>query len=109
MRKLINDEAGLVVSAELVLVLTIGVLSMIVGLSAVRDAINTELDDLTDAFGAVSQTYATKGTSKASNTGSHARVTGFGYEDRVDDCDCKEIALVDVCGKTDSSGLATAE
>ncbi len=109
MRKLFNDEAGLVVSAELVLVLTVGVLSMIVGLSAVRDAINNELGDIADAFGAVSQTYATKGTSKASNTGAHARITGFGYEDRADDCDCTEVALVDVCGKTDSSGLATAE
>ena len=109
MRKLFNDEAGLVVSAELVLVLTIGVLSMIVGLSAVRDSINGELDDLADAFGAVSQTYATKGTSKASNTGSHGRISGFGYEDRADDCDCKEIAFTDVCGKTDSSGLAAAE
>ena len=38
-----NDEAGVIISAELVLVLTIGVLAMIVGLSEVAVAINTEL------------------------------------------------------------------
>ena len=36
---LLNDEAGFIISAELVLVITIGVLAMVVGLTAVRDAV----------------------------------------------------------------------
>ena len=37
LRTLWNDEAGVVISAELVLVLTIAVIAMIVGLHAVAD------------------------------------------------------------------------
>ena len=65
MRKLMNDEAGFVISAELVLVLTIAVLAMVVGLAAVRDAVVQELNDLSHAFGAVSQSYNVTGLSKA--------------------------------------------
>jgi len=40
------DDFGFVISAELVLVLTIAVLSMIVGLHEVAVAVNTELNDI---------------------------------------------------------------
>ncbi|MCX7423981.1 MAG: hypothetical protein NT013_31245 [Planctomycetia bacterium] len=103
MRKLFNDQAGFVVSAELVLVLVIAVLGMVVGLTAVRDSISQELVDLSDAFGAVNQTYNVTGLSKAKTANTHARVGGFGYNDNVDDCDCKGLTITDVCGKNDSS------
>ena len=41
--KLIHDEAGFIVSAELVLVATVGVLAMVVGLSEVALNVNNEL------------------------------------------------------------------
>ena len=41
LNQLWNDEAGFVISAELVLVLTIAVLAMIVGLSEAAVAVNT--------------------------------------------------------------------
>ena len=41
MRTLWHDEAGFVLSAELVLVLTLGVLSMVVGLNAVASPART--------------------------------------------------------------------
>jgi len=53
----VRDEAGFVISAELVLVMTIGVLAMVVGLTAVRDAVTHELNDVSNAIGSVSQTY----------------------------------------------------
>ena len=110
MRKLFNDEAGFVISAELVLVLTIAVLGMVVGLASVRDAINAELVDLSNAFGAIDQTYSVRGSFKDSNTAKpHARVAGFGFGDRGDDCDCKPLEYIDVCGKPDSSNGAIAE
>lgn len=110
MRKLFNDEAGFVVSAELVLVLTIAVLGMVVGLTAVRDSISQELVDLSTAFGAIDQTFNVVGISKAKLAGkAHAAVTGFGYNDNADDCDCKGLTITDVCGKIDPSTGAANE
>ena len=48
--QLMADEAGFIVSAELVLVATILVLGMIVGLSEVANGINQELEDVGSAF-----------------------------------------------------------
>lgn len=108
MKRLFNDEAGFVISAELVLVMTIAVLAMVVGLTAVRDAVTHELNDISHAFGAVSQSYNVVGLEKEKSYGKpHASIDGFGYKDNTDDCDCKPIQLVDVCGKEDpSSGRA---
>ena len=109
MRKLFNDEAGFVVSAELVLVLTIAVLGMVVGLASVRDSLTSEFNDLSAAFGAVNQTYHLRTVSKAAGTTKgHGLVSGFGYADNSDDCDCVVITYTDVCGKADSSTGGTA-
>ncbi len=110
MRKLFNDEAGFVVSAELVLVLTIAVLGMVVGLASVRDSLTEELNDVSAAFGAVNQSFTIRGVFKTSNTAkAHGAAAGAGYDDRGDDCDCKAISYVDVCGKPDASSGATNE
>ncbi len=63
-RKLAGDEAGFIISAELVSVTTIVVLGMVVGLAAVRDSVTNELNDVAHAFGAVSQTYHVAGLTK---------------------------------------------
>lgn len=108
--KLFGDEAGFVISAELVLVLTIAVLAMVVGLAAVRDSVTNELNDLAHAFGSVNQTYNVTGLSKPRNYGcAHASIAGFGFNDNADDCDCNPIQLIDVAGKQDSSSGARNE
>lgn len=102
--KLANDELGFVISAELVLVMTIAVLGMVVGLTAVRDSINEELNDISNAFGAVNQSYNVNGLKKPLPYGGvHAFVAGFGFNDKSDDCDCKPITFCEVNGKDDSS------
>ena len=109
MRKLFNDEAGFIVSAELVLVLTIAVLGMVVGLASVRDAINAELVDLSNAFGAFDQSYNVVGNTKYKVAGEkpgHASVAGFGFNDKRDDCDCQKFTITEVCGKDDTNGSA---
>ena len=104
LKKLYKDEYGFVISAELVLVLTIAVLAMVVGLAAVRDAVTNELNDISCAIGAVSQSYNVTGLKKAKLTGKdHAAIAGFGFNDDADECDCKIIEYVDVCGKDDPS------
>ncbi|QDT96684.1 hypothetical protein [Gimesia aquarii] len=93
MRALWHEESGFVISAELVLVLTIAVLAMIVGLSEVAVAVNTELNDISNAIGALNQSFVYTGF-----TGSSRGVDGVGgklksvvegsrFNDAVDDCD----------------------
>lgn len=77
-----NDENGFVVSSELVLVATVGVLAMVVGLSEVSHGINQELEDIGSAFGSVSQSFRYSGS-----TGHKGSVDGSGFGDRTDFCD----------------------
>lgn len=60
-RRLWHDEAGVVISAELVLILTIVVLGVIVGLVEVRNAVVAELNDLSLAFSHLNQSYGYTG------------------------------------------------
>lgn len=80
--RLINDEAGFVVSAELVLVATIGVLAMVVGLSEVALNINEELEDVGSAFGSVNQSYTING-----QKGHNGTFGGSSWTDTADFCD----------------------
>ena len=79
---LINDQAGFIVFAELVLVSTIAVLGMVVGLSEVALNVNSESDDVGSAFGAVNQTYCLKGI-----LGHQAYSSGTEFHDNTDFCD----------------------
>ena len=77
-----RDEAGFIVSAELVLISTIVVLSMVVGLSEVAINVNNELEDVGSAFGSINQTfcYRMPNGKKGHTTGSH-------FQDKADACD----------------------
>lgn len=104
MRKLFRDETGFIVSAELMLIITLMFCMAAVGWAAVRDALVNELNDVSHAIGAVSQSYSVTGFEKAKYNGKpHARCSGFGFNDDIDECDCKIIEYVDVCGKDDPS------
>lgn len=54
---LYQDEAGFIVSAELILIATITVIASVVGLAEVSNSINNELQDVADAFDSVNQSY----------------------------------------------------
>ena len=82
MTALYNDEAGFIVSAELVLVATIAVLGMVVGLSEVAYNVNQELEDVGSAFGSINQTFSYRGTA-----GHKGNIAGSMYDDEWDDCD----------------------
>ena len=53
--RLWNDESGAILSAELVLIMTILVIGLIVGMSELQDAIVNELNDVGEAIGALNQ------------------------------------------------------
>ena len=57
LRNLLNDENGFLISAELMLVMTLAFCMAAVGWAAVRDALVNELNDVSHAIGAVSQFY----------------------------------------------------
>lgn len=83
-----NDEAGFIISAELVLVATILVIGCIVGLSEVQHAVVSELNDVGDAIGSINQSYCFSGFHKndGCNT-THAKTSGSMFNDTSDDCD----------------------
>lgn len=80
---LYNDEAGFVVSAELILIATVAVLSLVVGLGEVSHAVNQELEDVGSAFGAMQQSYVYRGL----GTRDKAAMSGSGFRDHADLCD----------------------
>ena len=77
-----NDQHGFIVSAELMLVATIAVLSMVVGLSEVAFNINNELEDVGFAFCKLSQRYSVQGT-----RGQKGHTDGSEFWDVSDHCD----------------------
>ncbi len=82
MAQLTNDETGFIVSAELVLVATIAVLSMVVGLSEVSHNINQELEDVGSAFGSINQSFSVSGLE-----GYEGWISGSSFYDGEDFCD----------------------
>jgi len=80
-----RDEAGFVLSAELVLISTICVIGLVAGLSCVRDALVAELNDVGAAFRNVQQSYAYSGMHGCrTRCGTSSWVAGSAYFDGTD-------------------------
>ena len=80
--KLMKDEAGFVVSSELVLIATVLVLGLIVGLTSLRNSVTAELADLAASIGNISQDY-----SYSAITGHSSSVAGSVFMDNNDFCE----------------------
>ncbi len=76
-----NDDAGFIISAELVLVATICVLGMIVGLAELALNINNELEDVGSAMQCLQQSYYVEGFE-----GHHGWQDGSGFDDELEFC-----------------------
>ncbi len=76
------DQSGAVVSAELVLIITILVLGMVVGLTSLRDQVTQELGDVAGAISQINQSYSFSGA-----TGHHSSTAGSIFVDFHDSCD----------------------
>jgi len=111
MRKFFNDEAGLVVSAELVLVVTLIFTAVAVGLAAARDALTQELNDVSEMIGTVDQSYNIAGLTAPGNGASanHGSNNGMGFNDRQDNCDCDPLTVVEIAGKTQNGSANTED
>jgi Flp pilus assembly pilin Flp len=82
LKRLWNDETGALLSAELVIVMTLLMCAMIVGVGALRDAIVTELADVGAAIGAFNQSYSIGGVASP-----HALQPGSQFHDGLDSDD----------------------
>ena len=94
-----NDENGILVSAEIVLVGTILVLGVIVGLTELSFNVNQELEDLGSAIGGINQTYYYTLAS-----GKKGEVVGSTFLDFVDDCDNSCNISCDAPGRPETPG-----
>jgi hypothetical protein len=84
-----NDECGVILSAELVLIATVLVLGMVVGLVELQCSIVAELSDLSSAIGNLDQSYQVSGFASYKSQGqTKARTNGASYSDVADICDC---------------------
>ncbi len=77
-----KDEAGFVISAELVLVSTIVVIGLVVGLAEVANGVNEELEDVGSAVGSMNQSLRYDGF-----VGHKGAVVGSYFNDTPDFCD----------------------
>jgi len=104
-KKLWNDECGAILSAELVIIATILVIGMITGLTAVRDAVVSELADVGQAISQLNQSYLFGGVS-----GHGTSTSGSSFTDHTDFCDgasCVNPSSPSRC--TTFTGTATPE
>lgn len=93
MKRLLNElwtnEEGAILSTEMMLYGTVGVVGATTGLSAFRDAVNTELGDLSRAIGSLDQSYCISPV-----TGHHAYSAGSAFYDRADLPDVPQLKYV---------------
>jgi len=93
LKKFWNDEAGLVMSAELVMLGTVGVLGATVGLSAASTAINDEMVEFSQAIRSLDQSYHIQGHNSC-----RAWTASSSY--RQQDV---AVSLADLCGQIEAA------
>ena len=98
-QKLWDDDAGFVISIELILISTIVVIGLIAGLTAVRDAVVSELSDVAGAINEMNQSFSFNGA-----TGATSATAGSSFLDQTDSADTPE----DTAGTPDNCIVFTA-
>ncbi len=82
-----RDESGLVLSAELVIILTIVVIGLITGLACLQQAVVAELQDVGAAFRGLNQSYGFTGFRGCQKIwGRTSWTAGSAFYDRYDGC-----------------------
>jgi hypothetical protein len=77
-----DDDCGFVVSVELILIATVVVFGLLAGMTAVRDAVVSEMSDVAGAIQDLNQSYSFFGV-----LGHSASTAGSDYVDETDYCD----------------------
>jgi len=104
LKSLVSDERGFVVSSELIMIATIAVLGLLVGLSAARDAVVSELSDVVGSLQDINQSYSIDGV-----VYHNSNTAGFDYLDDLDECDSADQSDNDVVGMGMADNCITFE
>ena len=99
LKNLWNDESGVILSAEIVLVGTILVMGMIVGLVELQYAVVSELSDLGDAIGNLDQSYEFGAIESSDLLHIKAKTYGGQFNDGPDNCDCSPLVFCNPGGE----------
>lgn len=89
LRQLWSDETALVLSSEMVLVGTIGVVGATVGLKAIAESVNRELTDVAMAVRSLDQSFTIEGT-----TGCGASTAGSSFRQQDVEKSLRELCAV---------------
>ena len=85
---LFHDEAGFIVTAELVLVASLLTIGLIVGLNEAQHAVVAEFNNFSDSMSRVNQSASSSGFSASrKNSGQKSSTFSFLWADRSDNCD----------------------
>ena len=87
MSKLWQDEAGVIVSTEIILVLMILVFGIIAGMVALRDQVTQELADTGAMIGNLSQTFSFTGNTNTNGGNVNAITPSSQFVDTLDEND----------------------
>lgn len=85
LRVLLGDESGFIVSIELILVATIAIIGLITGMTAMRDAVISEVSDVGGSLQDLNQSYTFNGVN-----GHSGNTFGSNFSDARDWCDDRE-------------------
>lgn len=85
-RRLWQEESGAILSSELLLVSTLLVVGMVAGLDAARNAVLTEMADVSAAIGTMNQSFSIGGTFSEAG----ASTAGSQFIDTVDQGDATQ-------------------
>jgi len=76
-----KQSKGFVLTAELILLVTILILGSVIGMVSMRDSLNAEMDDVSEAIGALDQGYEFDGIVNDQST---ATIAGSTWDDAID-------------------------
>ncbi len=120
LKALRQDEHGVILSAEIVIVGSLLVIGLITGIACLQKSVNGELQDLAGAIGALDQSYSFSSFRKAGNHGSCCAYTaGSSYSNCENDSQkCGDIvgygevrqvqvSACGVCGGASTSGCSS--
>ena len=84
MNKNKKGQAGFVITVELLLIVTVLVIGLVAGLTKMRDQTVAELNDTSDAVGAIDQSFSVRGTTWLTPAAIVGATVGFQFDDGVD-------------------------
>jgi len=78
-QRFLHDESGLIITAELIMIMTIAVIGLTAGWGAVSTMLSNELGDVANSVGSLNQSFNYRGVSAPG----HATCSGSGFNDNI--------------------------